>query len=230
MAEFASPYYPYEKVQTGYNDFLGAEQIPYKILTYLMDMPDRNGYVPVDDNGRPRVRLMKYLWYDGTNPLGEPLPAPEEKLSLLFNGDEPVLNTEEQKKAHPKGYRLYAQRFWGQSQVEAQSTIKCYIGRVIPLDGYRASIGLTFEIMSNVNLETNTKTNSYARCYDMEQCILQALHGVNITGVGAVDFSRAAHADSGSRPIYDEGTNVGRELKMSVLWMGSRMQMPETWN
>ena len=61
MTDFSSPYYPYEKVNEGYNSFDGAELIPYQILSYLMDMEDANGYVPVDDNARPRVRLMKYL-------------------------------------------------------------------------------------------------------------------------------------------------------------------------
>lgn len=230
MNSFDSPYYPYSKVQTGYNGFRGIEEIPYQLLMYLMDLPDKQGYEPRDDNIRPRVRLMKYLWYDGANPLANPLPNPEQKLSLLFNGDEPVLNTDDLKAKHPQGYRIYPQKFWGQSQTEAQATLKCYIGRVIPLDPYRTEIGITFEIMSNVTQEANTRTNAYARSYDMEQCILEALHGVNITGVGTIEFSKAAHGDNGSRLIYDEGTNVGRELKMSVLWMDSEEEKPQIWN
>lgn len=107
MATEYSPYYPYEKVQTGYLTMQGTEEIPYQILQYLLDLPDANGYVPVDDNNRPRVRLAKYLWYDGAQPLSQPLPTVQEKLSMLFDGDSPVPNTDEQKTAHPKGYRLY---------------------------------------------------------------------------------------------------------------------------
>ena len=66
---FESPYYPYEKVQTGFNTLRGAEEIPAKILRYLLDLPDWKGYQPVDDNSRPRVRLAKYLYYDDANPL-----------------------------------------------------------------------------------------------------------------------------------------------------------------
>ena len=127
-----SPYYPYEKVQTGYLTMQGTEEIPYQIIQYLLDLPDATGYAPTDDNTRPRVRLAKYLWYDGPRPLSNPLPTAQEKLSLLFDGDNPVLNTDEQKADHPKGYRLYPQKYWGYSQLDAQTTLKCYMGRTIP--------------------------------------------------------------------------------------------------
>ena len=221
MTDFSNPFYPYIKVERGANGFIGAEEIPYKILMYLMDLPDRNGYEPIDDNTRPRVRLAKYIWYDGGNPLGEPLPTPSQKLSMLFDGDNPVLDTETLKAQHPQGYRLYAQTYWGQSQTQAQTTIKCHIGRVIPLSPFKAMIGLTFEIACNVNIEANTRLTAYARSYAIEQCILESLSGVNITGIGTVSFSRVDHGDNGSRPIWDSGTNVGRELKMSMCWMES---------
>mgnify|MGYP003300989585 CR=1 FL=1 len=71
MVSFDSPFYPYEKVQD-FNTLKGAEEIPYKILMYLLDLPDRHGYEPVDDNSRARVRLIKYLYYDEPNPLARP--------------------------------------------------------------------------------------------------------------------------------------------------------------
>ena len=223
MQPFSSDTYPYERVQPGYTSFFGAQFIPLKILRYLLDLPDSKGYMPADDNSRARVRLAKYLWHDGENPLAEALPTPEEKLSLLYDGNRPSFDTEEMKTRHPKGYRLYAQEFWGQTQTDAQTTVKCYMGRVVPKDELSAYIGLTFEILCNSNQETNTKTDAYARSYNIEQCIIEALHGVNIAGVGTVELSRYAHADNGSRPIRDQGTNVGRELHLSILWMESGM-------
>lgn len=215
---FNSPTYPYERVQIGYNRFKGAEYIPYKLLMYLLDLPDKNGYEPVDDNNRPRVRLAKYLWYDGARPLSQALPTPAQKLSLLFDGEEPVLETDEQKAKHPKGYRLFWQVFWGQSQTEAKTLLKCYLGRVLPVDENIAKIGVVFEILSNVNLESNTRTDAYERSYAIEQCIIEALSGVNIAGIGVVDFARMSHTDNGSRPIADSGTVVGRELHVSLTW------------
>ena len=218
-AEFTSPYYPFSKVQGGFLTFRGTEKIPQRLLLYLLDLPDAEGYVPADDNARPRVRLMKYLWYDGERPLENMLPTPQEKRSLLFDGDEPVVATQEMKRRHPKGYRLYGQRFWGEAQTEAKTTIKCYMGREFCPTPFEARLGVTFSILCNVNQETTTRTDAYSRAYNIEQCVKEALHGVNIGGVGVVDCTRAAHGDNGSRPIYDQtGTLVGRELKLCVSW------------
>lgn len=226
---FHSPTYPYERVMPSFLTFRGAEEIPHKLLTYLMDLPLPDGYEPVDDNTRPRVRLMKYLWHDGAKPLGERLPTAKEKQSLLFDGNEPVVDSNAQRRKHPKGYRLYAQKFWGEAQTEAKSTIKCYLGRIFAQTPFDARIGITFVIACNVNQETTTKTEAYARSYDMEQCIIEALNGVNIAGIGVCDFSRTAHADNGSRPVYDQtGTVVGRELKMSIHWAESESAMGDT--
>lgn len=220
MSNFNSPYYPYEKVQS-FNGLRGAEKLPYKILTYLLDLPLADGYEPVDDNARPRVRLAKYIWYDEQNPLSKALPTPKEKLSLLFDSEHPTVDTDELKARHPKGYRLYWQSFFGQTQTEAKTTVKCYIGRVYSTNAFHTKIGITFEIFCNVNLETNTGTDAYARAYNIEQCIIEALDGVNMAGVGTFDISRTAHSDNGSRAIMDSGTNVGRELKISVEWTDS---------
>nr|DAR47063.1 MAG TPA: hypothetical protein [Caudoviricetes sp.] len=220
-ANFESPWYPFDRVQDGYCTYKGTEIIPKKLVNYLLDLPDRAGYVPVDDNSRPRVRLMKYLWHDGAHPLSKALPTREEKISLLFDGEEPVVDTTEQKKRHPKGYRLFPQQYWGQAQSLAQSTIKVYIGRVIPLTSFTASVGVYFEILCNYGHENTTKTDAYSRSYDMEQCLLESLNGVNIGGAGVMSFDRLAHPDNGSRPIYDEGTNVGRRLHMSLAWAES---------
>lgn len=228
VSNFDSPFYPYEKVYA-YNGLKGAENIPYKILVYLLDLPLSDGYVPVDDNARPRVRLAKYLWYDEPNPLSQALPTPAQKLSLLFDGEHPVIDTDDLKAAHPKGYRMYWQVFFGQSQTEAKTTLKCYMGRSYSPDGFHTRLGVTFEVLCNVNLETNTKTAAYARAYDIEQCIIEALNGVNMAGVGTFELSRGHHGDNGSRPISDSGTNVGRELKMSLEWAEGNSETITQW-
>ena len=153
--------FPYERVQTGFTRLRGTEEIPIKILKYLMDLP-LPGYMPVDDNNRARVRLMKYLWYDGARPLANPLPTPAEKLSMLFDGDNPVLNTQEEKERHPKGYRIYPQRVWGQSDTEADTILKLYMGRTIAKDNFHTVLGLQFEVLVNVNMENTTRTDATA--------------------------------------------------------------------
>lgn len=220
-ASFYSDTYPYERVVPGANRFEGAEEIPLKIIRYLLDLPDKNNYEPLDDNSRPRVRLAKYLWYDGANPLANPLPTPEEKLSLLFDGDHPDINTDAEKAAHPKDYRIFPQVYWYPAELRAKTVLKSYIGRVIPVSDQQAKIGIVFEILVNSNTENTTRTDAYSRAYAVEQCLLSALNGVNITGVGGIRFARPAHIDSGSSPLHDNGTHVGRILYLSIDWMES---------
>lgn len=218
---FNSDTYPYERVLTGVNRLENAENIPMQIIRYLLDLPDAFGYAPVDDNDRPRVRLAKYLWYEGAKPLSQSLPTPQQKLSLLFDGDEPDINTDEQKAKHPKGYRIFPQVYWSQSELDAKVVLKCYIGRLISPTPYLTRIGLTFEILVNSNLENTTRTDAYSRAFGIEQAIISALHGVNIAGIGVVNLARAAHIDNASSPLHDNGTHVGRILYMSIDWMES---------
>lgn len=220
--DFSSPTYPYERVQTGYNTMRGSEKIPKKLLNYLLDLPDKYGYEPRNDNARPRVRLIKYLWNDEPNPLFGSYPSTEEKLSLVFDGAHPVIDTEEMQRKHPKGYRIYPQKLWLPSQTKAQTILKCYIARITHADEMHASIGVAFEVWCNTNLINNTRTDDYERAYNIEQCIVEALHGVNIAGIGVVDCGRYTNLENGSQSIYDEtGTNVGRRLHVSISWAES---------
>lgn len=213
-----SPWYPYKKVITGANTMRGAELIPYKLLMYLLDLPDAYGYMPPDDNDYPRCRLAKYLWYDEQDPLSKPLPTPEQKRSLLFDPYVPDINTAEDKERHPKGYRLFMQRIIGQSQLDAQTLLKCYIGRLYEARKFETTIGITFEVWVNVNLEANTKTTAYDRSFAIEQCLHEALDGVNMSGIGTISFARQDHVYNGSDPLWDEVTNFGRTVNFSILW------------
>lgn len=219
--DFNSPYYPYNKVYPGYNSYKGAELIPNLLLRYLMDLPDASGYVPQDDNTRPRVRLMKYLWHDGAKPLEQALPTPQEKLSMLYDGDSPVVNTDEEKAAHPKGFRIFPQSFWMPADFRAGTLIKCYMGRVLPYSPYVWQLGIVFEIVVNYMQDNNLKTNAASRLWAMECALVEALHGVNITGIGALDFNRIEHMDDGSHYFHDEGTNLGRQICFNLTWAES---------
>lgn len=224
MVSFDSPYYPYEKTGSGFLNFAGAEFIPHKIVNYLLDLPDAYGYQPVDDNERPRVRLMKYLWYDDDKPLENPLPTPAEKLSLLYDGNNPAVNTDEEQAKHPKGYRIFPQVFWLPAEFDARTQLKCYIGQILPYDDYSTEIGLTFELVVNYMQDSNMRTNALSRLYAMETALLGALNGVTITGVGCLCFNRRSHMANGSHSFRDDGTNVGRLIGMSLTWAESEAE------
>lgn len=206
----SSPYYPYFKAQENYYDLSDTVTLPRKICDYLIDAPVRN-YVPRDDNTYPRCRFWKYLYYDGARPLENPLPTIQEKMSVVFNPDAP------QNPPTDKGYRLIPQIFVKQSQEAAQTRINVYLGRTVPMDDeLRIALSVHFRIWTHYTYEGNTRSDEYSRAFAIEQSLIEALHGVNMTGIGTFFFSKAKHPDCGSGVMYDGETNVGRELTIAL--------------
>lgn len=210
MTDINSPYFPYIKVQENYIDLSDTVNLPRKICDYLIDAPQGN-YTPKDDNKLPRCRLWKYLYYDAERPLDHVLPSISNKLSVVFNPNKPT------EPPTDKGYRLIPQIFIKQSQEIAQTRIHIYMGRSVPSnDEMRISLSVVFAIFTHYSYELNTKTDEYSRVFAIEQALIEALHGVNMAGVGTFYFAKSKHADCGSRPIFDGETNIGRELTMAL--------------
>ena len=220
MVDFNSPYYPFERVEN-FNTLKGADLIPEKLIRYLLDLPDANGYMPKDDNIRPRVRLAKYLWYDEANPLSKPLPTPQQKRSMLFSGDNAELTTEEDKANHPKGYRLFAQPYWMAASTKAKILLKCYMGRAIPRNDYRTVLGIKFQLDINYALDSIMHTEQMSKSYAVFQSVVEALHGVNIAGVGTVQFNKTVHGDCGYSVYHQEGISIYSDWTMAVEWQES---------
>lgn len=226
MVDFNSPYYPYERPAQGFNQLKGAELIPQKVLMYLLDLPDRYGYEPIDDNERPRVRLLKYLYYDEPNPLAQPLPTTEQKMSLLYDGKNAQLTTEEDFKNHPKGYRIYGQQYEMPSQTHAKVTLRCGMAREIPRSDYKTILGLNFQVITNYAFDNIMGTGVYSRTYAIHQCLVEALHGVNMTGIGVIHYNKSVHGDSGRTQYHDEGTNIYSDTFFAIDWQETTT--PET--
>ena len=219
MASFDSPFYPYEQVPSTGGNLRGAEYIPQKLLTYMLDLPDANGYMPVDDNERPRVRFIKYVANDSADPLSSELPTPKIKLSMLFDPTMPELNSNEAKELHPLNYRLMWQHIRKQSLLEEQTLVKCYVGRVFSNRPFHTTIGIRWDIWVASGLETNITTGVESRSFAIEQAIRDSFAEINITGVGSVSFSRADHADNGSTILWTDAAMLGRSLHMSIDWV-----------
>jgi hypothetical protein len=60
------------------------------------------------------------------------------------------------------------------------------------------------------------QTNVLSRITGIEQALIEALHGVNMTGIGTFFFSRQKHPDCGSEEIFDKDTNIGRNLTIAL--------------
>lgn len=218
MVDFSSPYYPYEKVETGFNSLRGAEKIPNQIIKYLLDLPDANGYVPVDDNSRPRVRLIKYIYYDEPNPLSKPLPTPEQKLSLLYDGMNPDINTDEDKENHPQSYRIFGQQYELQSPTEAKTILRAFMAREIARSATKTILGIDFETIVWYPLDSNVKTDVYSRMYAIHQCLVEALNGVNIAGIGTIAYSKNIHGDCGRTIYHTEGSALYQDTFFGIDW------------
>lgn len=205
-----SPYYPYPKPQENYFDLSDTVSLPRKICDYLIDAPDGN-YTPPDDNRYPRCRFWKYLYYDGAKPLSRALPSIREKMSVVFRPEE-AENPPTQ-----AGYRLFPQIFVKPSQTEAQTRVYCYMGRTVPLgDEFRVALSVMFRVWTHYTQEANVKTDAYSRVFAIEQALIEALHGVNMAGVGTFFFSKLIHPDCGSTVIYDGEANIGREITIGL--------------
>ena len=211
MMDVTSKFYPYEKIYKGYSDLSESLLIPKKIANYLLDLLDGH-YTPIDDNTYPRTRLWKYLYYDGEQPLKNPLPTAKQKKSVLFDPDEPT------KPSDPaKGFRLIPEIFIKPAQTDAQTRIYFYMGSSVPDNDFRIQMSVVFRIWTHYTEENNTRmSTAYSRVSAIEQALFESLHGVNMAGVGAFYFNRAKHSSCRSTPIADGNTNVGRELVMGI--------------
>lgn len=205
-----SPTYPYERVQH-YVRLSGAEDIPRQVCQYLLDLP-LPGYQPPDSNDYPRARLMKYLYYDGTDPLESPLPTPRQKLDLVYD---PLRQTDPPDKE--KRYRIFPQAYINQTEYVGRTVLRCYMGQTIARSAHRCELSLILEVMTN-NVYEGAAGTALSRTFAMECALLEALNGVNLNGVGTFYFDRNQHPSCGSWPIDDRGTNVGRRVILGLTW------------
>lgn len=210
MVDKNSQWYPYQKVQTNNFNFEQFAMFPRLICDYLIDAP-QGDYQPKDDNRYSRCRLWKYLYHDGEKPLNKKLPTIKEKLSVLFNpnkAEDPPTD---------KGYRLIPQTYIMQAQVEAQTRIYVYLGRSIAQqDDNNYVVSVVFDILTHYKYELNTKADEYSRSGAIVAALIEALNGVNITGIGTFSMAKRVHPDCGTKPIRDNNQNVGVELIMGL--------------
>lgn len=210
-----SPFYPYTKVVAG-NSLAGAESLPYRMLKYLMDLPSR-GYTPPSDNLYPRARLKRLLYWDGASPLDQPLPTPEQMMSIQFDPTAPAAPPDAE-----RGYRLYAQELVRQSQTTAQSVLRIYLGttqRIAIKNSFVYRMTLIYNIMVNYDLESNMQTVANSRSFAIAQAILDATEGVNFGGIGPATTYQITKFD-------DERTNTGYKIYQYIDWNGDDTETP----
>lgn len=209
-ADPRSQWYPYNKIYQGYYDLSQTNIIPRKIMDYLLDMPN-DEYVPVDDNSRARTLLWKYLYYDGADPESQPLPTPQQKMSVLFDPEAATTPLTD------KGYRLIPQYYIKPAQTDGQTRIYTYMGRTIAETDFKVQLSVVFDVWTHYTEEANSKINTaYSRVFTISQALMEALHGVNMAGVGTFYFNRSKHSDCVDMIIADKDSNIGRRLVLGL--------------
>lgn len=208
--DLKSPYYPYIKSGEGFFNFRQFAEFPRKICDYLIDAP-QGKYTPIDDNSYPRARMWKYLYHDGARPLDQSLPTIQEKMSVVFNPEQP------ENPPTDKGYRLIPQQFIKPAQTEAQTRIYVYMGRTLANDDTQYIASVVFDVFTHYTYETNTKSDAYSRTGAITAAIIEALNGVNMDGIGTFSMAKRVHPDAGTKPIYDANTNIGQELVIGLI-------------
>lgn len=216
MEDKITIYSPYEKVYNYWGEE-GIVNIPSQIRDYLLLLPCKECPNPITTNDNPRARLIKYLYYDDPNPLDKDLPSVKERLNIVFdplNPDKPPMTD--------KGYRIFCQSSVSQANIIGQTILRIVMGQTIAVNPYTVSCGVNFQILSNYSIEANTRSTALLRTFSMEQAIVQALNGVNISGVGTFMLARSALSgenrgtiQSGAKPITDDQELVGRLLVMT---------------
>jgi len=203
-----SPYYPYQKVVEA-DTLAGAEQIPYILCRYLMDLPDGKGYVPPTDNRFPRARLKKLLYWDGPLPLNQPMPNPQQTRQMFFDPENPDRPPDPE-----RGYRIFPQNTTQQSIANSKSLVRVYMGDASTYERSGQFITrqtVMIDVIVNVGIESNTGMTASSRSYDIVQCIIESIAGVNFGGIGPLTLRMITKID-------DERYNLGYKIYTYVEW------------
>ena len=217
---FENWYEPYERINA-YSTIPGSEELLRKVIYYLIDMPTAN-HTPFTDNRCPRVRIAKYLYHDEPRPLDKETPTPQQKLSLIYNPENPP------NPPTPKGFRIFPQIAITEAQENAQTRLYAFMGFVDPKTVYKSEISVLFRVLCNTSYDSNSKDGAASRSWAIVKAIVEALSGVNISGVGTFYFDRTQNSECAIRYITDNQHNVGYQLCMGLTYMGDTRENTPT--
>lgn len=209
-----NPYFPYQKVGD-YATLPDAETLLKKTVDYLLDLPMK-GYTPPEDTSTPRSRLIRLLYYDVPHPLDQPLPTPQQKISIVFDPESPDIPPDKE-----KGYRIYPMIYPIQAESQGRTTLKIFMSYAKPRSVFRVDQAIGFEVLTNTAYEGNEAGTSLSRTYQICVEIIRALHGVNMAGIGGWYYDRTQNTECGLEPIADKSQNVGYRLTMGISFIGS---------
>lgn len=177
-----------------FNQLTTMPYIPYEIISNLAK----------SEKAEDLWKLLKYNTYDA---LSKPNLSLSEKMDLLCKNN-----------ADQNEYSVFLTRLIENEQIEERTILKIYKVNTVPIDAYKSTCLYAFDILTGAKA-TSVEYNGYpcSRLDVAEAIIIQALNGVDVNGVGFMQFNRDLHRSCGSTFGYGNNTNyVGTQLIMGV--------------
>jgi hypothetical protein len=148
------------------NTFNSMPQIPYQILTYLIDNNEN---------------LFKLLKYNSTDALQKDDLTKKEKIALLY--------TEVGKE---DDYHIFLKPLIGEEMTDSVTQLRLYKARITPTTNLKAVLNYEFDIVvgTKTNLVYDNNGIPCSRLDMIESEIINSLCGTSMFGVGGFQFNR----------------------------------------
>lgn len=177
-----------------FNKFSALPYIPYNIISHLAKDPKADG-------------LWKLLKYSGVDALSQPSLTLQEKLALVWKG-QPKQND----------FSIFFTRLVEDEQLEERSLIKIYKADTLPETHINAICTYAFDLLTGAKTTVvDYEGVPCSRLDVMEMYLLQSLNGIDVSGVGLLQFNH--NLSRLSRSTYGIGNNtsyIGTQLLMAV--------------
>lgn len=204
---------------SSFNRYVNLDNIEWHIVDYL-----------VNDQSKYADYLWKLLKYNTEDCLNLPSVEKSERLKLIYtsNGDSTP-------------YRVFMSPYTDDAWEEQSAHLHIYVSNIVPQTHITSIVSITFEcIVHNkiVNIcgdasEYNERTNpveihdgKYTTPYKSRvsvfvKCILAALNGVFVNGVGVLQFNqKLSDLDKSNHNLWNTRKFLGHQLVMSTMLTG----------
>jgi hypothetical protein len=177
-----------------YNQYAGYDQIPYKIMEYLM---------LTNDN------LWKLLKVDTGDALTKPNLTLNEKRALVYGGQE-----------DSSPYRVFTVKYTDDAVERRQTQMRIYIARVYPKNAQIGMIDFCIDVFCHNKIAVLTYPNYKPNRYDvMFSEIMKTLNGKDIKTLGRLFFNGSANGRNVAELVSFDSKHwfQGYQIRMSAL-------------
>lgn len=155
-----------------YNSFKDMSTVPNTIVTeYLFNNEDiwKLIYYTLDENGNPIVK-----------PLEMPNLTSKQKRALIYQGVDDV-----------NKFRVFFTMFPQNEEINDQiQQVRIYRARILPSNAFRSSIAWKIDLPCHFGVQTIIVDNIVRNRSDvLQEKILETLNGVEVGGVGTLQFN-----------------------------------------